>query len=360
VDGGAADTELLEQAAPIVRAILARKSGTSLKESDGRSANLEAIELFHDVLARLWERLRSPGSQRPDIRDFKDYAASVAYNAWADHLRDKYPLRTSLKNRLRYFLGHQKRFAIWENAEGELHCGFATWQLAGRYAAPGRLGQLLGSSGRPRGLTVSGKFFDRWDASDWDRLLAGLFEQLGGATALDELVSALVPMLGIQESRLESIDVGDEEGDGGREVAAPESERVDQRAEQLSLLKRLWSSIRALQPDYRRAYLLNIPGPGKSRGDIEVFVLSGIASIAEIGETVDLTAEQLRAVIDMQELTAADRAEAASLNTPRLLFALLWKYLPIADTAIAAVLGMEPQQVINRRRLAMRELAKNL
>src|SRR5579864_4680169 len=89
----------LADAAPVVRAILRRKSGMTLAPDDARGDNLDALELYQDALARLWARLAGDGAPSaeaaPGIADWMGYAASVTHNLWSDHLRHKYPRRTS-------------------------------------------------------------------------------------------------------------------------------------------------------------------------------------------------------------------------------------------------------------------------
>jgi len=118
--------------------------------------------------------------------------------------------------------------------------------------------------------------------------------------------------------------------------------------------------VKALRADYRCAYLLNIPGPGKSRGDIEVFVDLGVASVSEIGAALGLTDSQYRIVWDALPLSDEDRAAIPMLTTAAEKFGLLWKYLPSGDAVIARLLGIQQQHVINRRTLALRELARSL
>ena len=42
--------------------------------------NLDAIELYHDVLTRVWERLRSGESVTENIGDLQGYAAAITHN----------------------------------------------------------------------------------------------------------------------------------------------------------------------------------------------------------------------------------------------------------------------------------------
>jgi DNA-directed RNA polymerase specialized sigma24 family protein len=356
-----AKSRLLEQVAPVVRAILVRKSGMSLAEDDQRRDNIDALELFQDVLARLWERLVEATGPVPELRDLKGYAAATTYNVWSDYLRDKYPQRASLKNRLRYFLGHQPRYAIWENAEGELVGGHKKWQLGATMPPSHRVIALREQQDRLPAGSIPRKAMERFVADDWGRLLDALFERLGGPVEIDDLVGVVAALIGLKEDRVESVDEdpGDED-EPAHELADADGRRPDRDFELRSTLTRLWVAIRALKFDYRCAYLLNIPGPGKSRGDIEVFVLHGVATITEIGATLALTEKHYQVLWVDFALEPEDRVELAQLATLDEHFCLLWKYLPIADASIGRVLGLEQQQVINRRMLAMRELARAL
>jgi len=351
---------LLEEAAPVVRAILARKSGMSLAPDDARRDNVDAVELCQDVLARLWERLAGEGGTAPEVRDFKGYAATVAYNAWSDHLREKYPRRTSLKNRLRYFLGHQPAYALWQDAEGELLAGLPKWQLGARAATGERVATLREGRDRLPAGSVPRQPMERFAAADWDRLLAALFARLGGPVGLDDLVGIVAGLIDLEEERVDSLDEEPPEDSPARELADRVGVQPDHAVEVRRALARLWTAVRALKSDYRIAYLLNLPGPGKSRGDIDVFPLNGIASIGEIGAAVGLSDGQFRTLWGGLELAAADRGEVAAPATPEAQFCLLWKYLPLPDALIGRILGLEPQQVINRRMLALRELARAL
>ena len=342
----------------MVRAILQRKSGMSIAEDDARHDNIDAIELYHEILARVWERLSSV-DDACDVRDIKAYAATVSHNAWSDYLRDKYPRRASLKNRLRYFFGHQARYAVWTGTDGKLLAGYRAWQLGAAPAATPRITALReGREGLPTGA-VPRKPLEQCNASDWDALFRPLLDRLCGPTTLDDLVAITARLIGLKEERIESL-TQDDDDEPTHEMADVDGSRPDRDHEMRSTLVELWAAIVRLKPDYRCAYLLNIPGPGKSRGDIEVFVLHGIASIGEIGTLLALNDSQFQTVWDGVEVDPADRAELAIPQSPNAQFYLLWKYLPLADALIAKLLGLAQQQVINRRMLALRELARAL
>ncbi len=359
---GADRDQLLAQVVPIVRAILRRKSGMTLAEGDARRDNIDAIELYHDVLARLWERIALAEPDTDAVADLKGYAAAVTYNAWSDHLRDKYPRRASLKNRLRYFLAHQPKYAVSEAADGEIVGGLRKWLLHGATAPATRVAELLDGRERLPPGCVPRKAMEQCSADDWDRLLDALFTKLGGPVGLDDLVALTARLIGLKEDRVESLDQGNDDDDDAASDDTEDTQTLtpDRQAELNSTLRQLWSAVCKLKTDYRYAYLLNIPGPGKSRGDIEVFALHGIASIAEIGERLALNDSQYQTIAEHVELDADDAADLARATDSQARFYVLWKYLPLADSVIARLLGLEQQQVINRRMLAMRELARTL
>lgn len=350
--------ELLAQVLPMVRSIVRRKSGATLADDDTRRDNVDAIELYHEVIARVWERI--VGSDHgdgagTDIADLRAYAASVTHNAWSDYLRDKYPRRTSLRNRLRYFIEHQPRYALWQGVGGESMCGLRAMQLGSVTVASERIAALRDGRERISELRLPARAFEQFDAAAWDLLLEALFKHLAGPIALDDLVAVTSYLVGLKEDRHESLDDEDDEvGDG----LADRSLTPEETAEMRAALTKLWVAVTRLKPDYRAAYLLNVPGAGKSRGDLEVFVIHGVASIGEIGASVGLEDRQYRIAYAGIDLDDEDRAGIELLRTAHEQFFLLWKYLPLADLLIGRMLGLAQQQVINRRNLAMRELAR--
>lgn len=350
--------KLLEEVTPVVRAILMRKSAMSLSYDDHRADNVEAIDLMHDVLARLWQRLTESDGE-PDIRDFKGFAASVTYNAWSDLMRQKYPQRASLKNRVRYFLAHQPRYAVWEGTEGDWIAGLAGWSgsihatTSLRQADPRELRQRL-----PAGA-IPARALQQLVAADWDRLLSAVFDDLGSAVLLDDLVSLVATLLNLREDQTEFLGAGEEDDEPADEligdVNTPEQDYQTRQA-----LQQLWAAVLALKHDYRCAYLLNIPGAGKSRGDIEVFVVHGVVGIVDIGLALALSSAQYQILLAGLELEPDDLVELAQLSSTDEYFCMVWKYLPLTDTLIGQMLELQQQQVINRRMLALRELARRM
>jgi hypothetical protein len=137
-------------------------------------------------------------------------------------------------------------------------------------------------------------------------------------------------------------------------------------------LRLFWRCAKVLRPEWRAALLLNLPsvsGPSRpepsedpleeppprdrkrgrstDRGQIEVLVAHGIASIADVGEVLTLTPEQYHLVFD--ELRIPNAAPSIYV---------LWDYLPLPDKVLAVMLGKNGvQQVIDLRKLAIRQVA---
>ena len=353
----AATRLLMEQLGQTVRAALRRRSGLSLAADDMRSENLDALDVYQDALARVWERIGDGSTGDTDVADLKAYATTVAYNLWSDHLRRRNPRRTSLKNRLRYFLSHAPDYAIWEGPESALWCGLRAWRYGTVTVDPSR---TLRARDDSSWLPPQAKSLERYSYSDWNRFVSAAFKRLAGAVLFDDLVALAAQALELREDRIDSLDA---EGEGDRaigELADRVSRTPDIEVELRGSISRLWMAVKDLRGDYRCAYLLNIPGPGKSRGDIEVFVELGVARIAEIGAALGLNDGQYVAAWNALPLTPEDRVDTSAAVTPEEKFCLLWNYLPLGDAVIAQLLGIQQQQVINRRTTALRELARAL
>jgi hypothetical protein len=97
-------------------------------------------------------------------------------------------------------------------------------------------------------------------------------------------------------------------------------------------LKRLWEEIITLPLRHRTALLLNLRGR-EGDGIIAMFPLSRIASVRQIGETLELSPDK---------------------------FARIWHELPWSDITIGEYLGITRQQVINLRQSARAALRKRL
>ena len=284
----------------------------------GRSEAQEVEDVAGDVVLELVARLRAvkDGGTKNGIGSFSGYTAVAAYHACNEYLRRKYPNRHRLKNRLRYLLNSDARFAIWENAGAEWLCGLALWQRESMPAAPAAVvsqwRDLLGDL--PHGE----------NALPPAELLSRVFDRLGGPVALDEAVQMVAWLWGVEDLPPAS------------EAKARELESGDAhpglRIELGQWLKELWKQIRELPQPQRVALLLNLRCDAQTPATV-LLPVTGVAGMREIAEVLGFTEDELAAI---------------------------WNSLPLDDLAIAERLKLTRQQVINLRKSARERLARRV
>src|SRR5262245_38105618 len=287
----------------------------------------EADDIYHDVLVQLLaelHQLRMQPDEHP-ITDVRGMAAVIAHRTCSRWMRRQFPERHALKNRLHYLLTRQRGFAVWQDRDGKLVGGFAVWQgeaMATTTAVMSRLSddeRLLAciqtlTNDKPREL---------------GNTLAAIFDRLGGPVEFDELVSALASLLGIRDQAIESTDQN-EEFIAFR--AASREPDTAWRVEKRIFLQRLWEELQQLPVNQRAALLLNLKDD-EGRGCIVLFPATGIATVAELANALEI-----------------------NIDT----FAELWNDLPLEDARIAELLGLTRQQVINARKSGRERLTRRL
>jgi len=310
---------IAEHAAPIIKGIIKSKL-----HATEQASYQEAEDLYGEVVVQLLTRLRAfvADPEANHITDFRGYVAVITYNTFHHYLRRKYPARWRLKNRLRYLLTHRGDFALWDDGEGDLLCGFAVWRARGKEAA--RAWQLRQFADAPESLKHAGA---EGGQSDLAELLSAVFKFTGAPVRIEDLLSTVADLLDVRES-VAVQRVAEDEVDGGevdlRVSFATETERR-------SYLRRLWVEITQLPPMQRAALLLNLRDTHE--GVITLLPLAGVASLREIAEAVAMPAEQ---------------------------FAQLWNDLPLDDLTIAGLLNVTRQQVINLRKSARARLGRRM
>lgn len=119
--------------------------------------------------------------------------------------------------------------------------------------------------------------------------LAAIFNYLGGPVEYEELVKTVAALLHIKDRVIESVDA-DPDG-GGFELADKDAD-VAWRVEKRIFLQRLWEEVRQLPRRQRVALLLNLRD-AEGRGCLALFPATGIATLRQLGECLELSAEKL-------------------------------------------------------------------
>ena len=177
---------LTGSAEPLLRRIVNRK----LHPSSGSEGALGIEDVCGEALLQLLSRLRElkADPHRKSIENFRGYIAVVAYNTCTEHIRQKYPRRYRLRNRLRYLLTHDQGFALWES-DGESVCGFAKWKNRKSKQEGGRrVRELRDSASAFEDSRLSSMDLERLNL---DELLRAVFETVGDPVELDEQVNAI-------------------------------------------------------------------------------------------------------------------------------------------------------------------------
>jgi DNA-directed RNA polymerase specialized sigma24 family protein len=307
-------------AEPVVRRIVGFKlvGGSSQKKS--ALAVVDVDDVCNNALRNLLTHLDSlkEGAQQNPPRNFTSYVATTAFNACNEYFREKSPARYSLANRLRYLLSHSTQFALWEGADGRETAGGA-----------GMSGQA------PLAVSSTPQIVSALDQLSSNQSLVTVVREVFGHTkeplTFEALLEIVAQATGLHEVRATTHDTDEECGVRGLERIRDSRPSVESDLASREYISRLWSEICDLPRQQSGALLLNLKD--SAGGDIQLFAWLGIASIREIGQTLDMEPER---------------------------FAALWKELPLDDARIAQELGIQRQDVINRRSSARKRLANRM
>jgi RNA polymerase sigma factor (sigma-70 family) len=330
-------TELISiQAAPIIKGIIRYKLRAYINPQSIRRQSLDAEDIRSEVVLQLVKRLQAlKADPNNAILNFRSYVATTTYHTCDQFLRREHPQRWRLKNKLRYVLKHRPIFALWQTDDGWF-CGLTEWrnQLQIKSSPSCGFPNARRAQQVLDGLQASGaKAFTGKSPRQLkvEHLLLAIFKHVGLPIELDELVTVVANLWGISEPTLQAAAVEDRRDqtetltDEAHKDAAFELEIRDD-------LERTWAEICQLPTRQRAALLLNLRDSG-GRSALLLIPVTGIATIRQIAETLDIPAEQ---------------------------FAVLWNRLPLDDATIAGHLGVTRQQVINLRKSARERLARRL
>ena len=307
-----------EQIEPTIRRGLGFKLRSHRPQSDQNRHEFE--EIYNDIQLRLLKRLRAlkEDPARNQIVNLRGYVATVTRNTFDEYLRHRYPLRRSLKDKVRRHLLNHVEFALWENAEHNWLTGFSSWQNMDR-------GGTHVSELQER-LNVEWKNVDvqRLELHD---LLTTIFSIAHAPLELDQLTELIAGLWGVEDHSAEPVDGNTLLDDQLHADINPAT--IIERRQSLELL---WREICQLPHRQRVALLLNLRNP------------HGINVITLLPATGVATFEQI----------------AVALEIPVAEFEQLWAQLPLDDLHLADYLGATRQQVINLRKTARERLLKRI
>ncbi len=287
-----------------------------------RAASNEADDVCQDVRLQLLARLRESGEL--PTAEFRSLAATIAWRVCAARARQRNPQFHALKNRIQYLLTRQAGLHCWREADVTI-AGFAAWQSERRLLPAGQLRSMLAD----RRLAWTARRLAEPEGRELIELLTAIFNCTAAPVELNELVSAAAELLQLREPQTDSLSDGQE--NRFAELPGNESD-VSLQVEKRIFLERLWQEVQLLPSNQRAALLLNLRD-AEGRGCIALFLVTGVATLSQLAKALELTAER---------------------------FAELWNELPLEDQAIAQLLGVTRQQVINSRKSGRERLARRL
>jgi hypothetical protein len=299
---------VLDIAAPVIRQTVKRRF------SSARDSRLEDFEdVCADAVSAVIVRLRRHREGGPEIVDFEGYAATVASNTADRFFAARVPQRARLRNRIRYVLTTDARFAIREWETGMWLCGFrgatsSAVLLSGAEVEVCR--QMLAAT------RLSSKL---------PELVAEILSAAAGVLDLSDLTTLAAHALGITD-RTESVE---DHAELLRDPAAPFSHSTERK----NWLMRLWDEIRQLPLPQRVALLLNLGSGGGSGATMCALTDLGVATFAALAVSLEMSQAELAAI---------------------------WNQIPLSDNEIAARLRIERQQVINLRASARHRLTRRM
>src|SRR5215204_6196616 len=189
-----------EEIEPVIRRGLGYKLRIYSPHGEQNLHRPDFDEIYNDIQLRLLKRLRALKDDRAQnqIVNLRGYVATVTRNACDEYLRHRYPLRRSLKDKIRRHLLSNSEFALWEDTEHNWRAGLSGWQDSNGALKdePGELQQRL----KTEWQTVDVQHLELHD------LLMTIFRVARTPVELDQLTELIASCWGIEDHPAEPLE----------------------------------------------------------------------------------------------------------------------------------------------------------
>jgi hypothetical protein len=289
--------------------------------------NAEVSDIRQDISLQLVAALKQlrEHPESPPIKDLCGFAAVISHRACSRWMRERSPGRHSFKTRLYYILTRQRGFTFWRNEMNKMVVGFAAWQGRKEIETERRLKQLTNEEA----LVTKIQLLGTRKRADWGGVLAAILNYLGAPVEFEKLVTSLAALLNISDPPMHSTEAISDSHQSGIPDPKPDAARL---TENRIFLEKLWEEVKQLPNHQRAALLLNLRD-SEGVECIALFPVLGLATIRQLAEALEMSADQL---------------------------AEIWNHLPLKDARIGDILHMNRQQVINARKSARERLTRRL
>lgn len=315
---------ITEHAEPVIKGVIRYKLHLN---ADHPTQRQDVDDIYQETVFQLltaFRRLRDEPTTN-SISDVRGLTAVIAHRTCSRWMRRQFPERHAFKNRIYYLLTRQQGFALWRDNDQNLIAGFTVWQGRKQNATED---QFYALSQEDKLLAQIGSLSSDRQSGKLAEALATIFNS-AGPIEFNRLISFLAELLQIRDQPLDSTDQN--EIAMGLAASARDSD-TEWAVEKRIFLQRLWEELLLLPLNQRVALLLNLKD-SEGRGCIGLLPVTGIASLRQLAEVLEIDAET---------------------------FAGMWNELPLEDARIAELLGLKRQQVINARKSGRERLSRRL
>lgn len=313
------DELLTIHAAPIIRKAFRRHLGIYVNAQGVSESSHETQDLFQEAMTRVVHVLREDQRSLAAIENFGGYVRRIAANVCMNFYRSTSPERTRLKNGLRDLFRKHPDLASWQH-ENEILCGFAVWRNTGNRVSVARdIESKLQAF-------LSGHFVNEdVKVVPLVRVVEELFDWIGGAVEIDELVRMLARVRDIKDRPIESLD--DLLAAKFDTQALTDLWSTELHLETNEVLERLWSVLEQLPTRQRDAFAFRFES--QDGEDLFTVLLSaGIVNWKDLASGMGRSVQELvrlRARMPMNTEIAARELNASRKNVNKWRFRALQK-----------------------------------